>query len=222
MLVHILGDSHAPIIFRAACEIKKIPMTEDITRADLVIIAQDTPTNESGHRDQGPIVQHVYETLRQTTCPVILTSQVTPGFTRQFNCERLYCQAETLRMRDPMKRALEPEQIIVGMFDSMFMVGGVVEEFYLRFLPDGPIVCCSYEEAEFSKIAINVTLAHQVTLANALSERAKQYGCDWNRIRLILGYDKRMGAYTEPGDWKKSRHLLRDYVWFHETSLEDR
>jgi len=87
-MIHIIGGSHAPIIFRAAAQLKGIEVTDDINKAELVIISEDTPTDESGKRDTGPIVQHVYQTLRATEVPVILTSQVAPGFCRRFNNDR--------------------------------------------------------------------------------------------------------------------------------------
>ena len=217
MMLHIVGGSHAPIVFRCAAQMKGIALTDDIKEASIVLISEDTPTDEAGSRDEGPIIQHVYESLRATECPVILTSQVTPGFTRKFNTERLYHQAETLRIKDAMIRAMYPEQIILGVqksYDSY--IHPEVHAYYAHW--DAPVIRCSYEEAEFSKIAINVHLAHQVELANALLSRADLYGCDWKVIQRILKNDHRIGphAYTTPGDWRKSKHLLRDYVTFYE------
>jgi len=217
MKIHIVGDSHAPIIFRAALQWVGGDVVEQVAGADLVLISQDTPTDAVGNRNLSPIIQHVYETLRATDVPVILTSQVTPGFCRQFNTDRLYHQAETLRIVDAFSRAMQPEQLIIGKYKPYDAYVHQVVQDYLALwgaMPD--VVYCSYEDAEFAKIAINVTLAHQVTLANALSVRASAVGAKWDVIRRILANDSRIGpdAYTKPGDWRRSPHLLRDYHWF--------
>ena len=84
-----------------------------------------------------------------------------------------------------------------------------------------PVHWVSYETAEFSKIAINMTLAAQVDNANRLADAADQAGADWGRIRTILQHDKRIGphSYLTPGRWQDSKHLLRDYVTLKE--IED-
>ena len=72
--------------------------------------------------------------------------------------------------------------------------------------------------AEFAKIAINYFLAKQVDTTNELAERAALCGADWGRVARALRNDSRIGkfAYLTPGDWKKSIHLLRDYVTLNE------
>ena len=74
-------------------------------------------------------------------------------------------------------------------------------------------ISVTWEEAEFSKIAVNMTLASQVENTNRLAHAAKAVGADWRRVAQILSHDKRISpeSYLEPGDWKKSQHLLRDF-----------
>jgi UDPglucose 6-dehydrogenase len=120
--------------------------------------------------------------------------------------------AETLRVKDAEVRAYRPEQFIVGCKDPS---EDLPESFkrYLRAF-ECPVFKMTYEEAEFSKIAINMTLASQVENANRLSEVAKKLGCEWDNIKTVLEHDKRIGKYSylTPGDWRQSSHLLRDWV----------
>ena len=113
-MIHIVGDSHAPEIFRRAARYVGVPLCGLNDNPELVIISQDCPTNPDGTRDLSAINMLVYMTLRAFKGPVVLTSQVPPGYTRRFNTERLYHQAETLRIKDAFERAINPEQHIVG------------------------------------------------------------------------------------------------------------
>ena len=71
----------------------------------------------------------------------------------------------------------------------------------------------TWEEAEFSKIAVNMALAAQVDYANRMSKYAEHYGADWKVVCRSLRLDKRIGpeAYLTPGRWQDSKHLLRDF-----------
>ena len=210
MKLHIAGDTHAPEIFRRAARHVGVTLC-GITEAQLVIVAQDTPTDADGTRDVEHISYLTRGALAATTAPVVLTSQVEPGFTRRFDDVRLYHQAETLRIKDAYERALHPEQHIIGcMFPAAPLPLALVG--WLAHFP-APVHQMTYEEAEFSKIAINVTLAVQVENASQLAGKAATYGCDWGRIKTVLQHDRRIGphAYLEPGDWRESPHLLRDW-----------
>ena len=213
MKVCILGDSHAPEIFRQAAWIKGLFLTnpED---ADLIVIAQDAGIEKNGERNLRMVMKYIHE-AQLHSAPIILTSQVPPGFCRQLNDPRLYHQSETLRIKDALERAVFPEQIIIAAHD--FTLGWdrihlAVKTWCETFTQN--IVWCSYEDAEFSKMAINMTLASQVENTNRLSEAAKKVGANWKVIKRILGNDKRIGphSYLDPGDWQQSKHLLRDYI----------
>jgi len=215
-MIHIIGDSFAPEIFRQAARHVGIPLC-GVEEAQLVFICQDVETDADGTRHMERARYLVSKALMDSAALVVVTSQVEPGFTRKFNTPRLYCQAETLRIKDAFERAIFPEQHIIGCMNPDEPLPIPYWRWIERF--PAPMHKMTYEEAEFAKIAINVTLAHQVTLANALSAKASSYGCEWGRIANILRHDKRIGphAYLTPGDWRESPHLLRDYKTFYET-----
>src|SRR5207245_3683933 len=109
--------------------------------ADVIFISQDTPTNEEGERDLGPIRDLVHSVSCAGT--VVLTSQVPVGYTRSLN-RAIYYQAETLRIKDAFVRAIYPEQHIVGCADNKPLPSAYLD--YLEVF-GCPILTMTYEEA---------------------------------------------------------------------------
>ena len=122
-------------------------------------------------------------------------------------------------MNDAFWRAIYPEQYIVG----CEYPSEALPEAYLAYLETFkcPILTMSYEEAEFAKIAINMTLISQVENTNRLADYAERKGLDWNVIKRVLKNDKRIGPYSylTPGRWQDSKHLMRDWVSFNAESF---
>ena len=103
---------------------------------------------------------------------------------------------------------------IIGM-ENRFGSFPLAYQDYLRAF-DCPVLCMTFADAEFTKIAINMTLASQVDNTNRLWSAAAKCGADWGRVSNAMRLDSRIGKYSylTPGDWKKSPHLMRDYVTF--------
>lgn len=212
MNICFVGDSHAPKILAQAAMAKGFAITNHIAGADLVFVSQDTPVAHDGERNLMGIMRLVQEARSVTKQPIVLSSQVTPGFTRQF-ADPIYHMAETLRIKDAMERALNPEQIILGCRYPPSPLPKALAIYCEAFAC--PVLKMSYEEAEFSKIAINLFLAAQVDATNRLSKAAAKIGADWKTVSQTLKNDRRIGphAYLEPGRWQDSLHLLRDAYW---------
>ena len=115
-----------------------------------------------------------------------------------------------MRREDAIQRAMYPEMLIVGRQLSLPVSGCSYREYLEAF--DCPVIECSYEDAEFAKMAINLTLASQVENATRLAKAADHYKADWRVVQRILRHDSRIGkfSYLTPGDWRQSSHLLRD------------
>ena len=207
-MIYFEGSSHAAHHLREAAKAKGLPMADAPWRARLIFVSEDTPTDENGVRDV-EIIRRIVEDVKRYDIPIVLTSQVPPGFTRSLGIKAIWHQAETLRILDAEERAAHPEQIIVG-------GEATISPLYMSYLMawDCPILKMSWEDAEFSKIAINMFLAAQVDATNRLYDVAQKVGADWTRIAKVLANDKRIGkhAYLRPGIWRESKHLLRDYV----------
>lgn len=207
-MICFFGTTHAAQHLKAAAIIKGLEVTNDPYLAKLVFVSEDTPTNAEGVRDLDSITWLV-RYAAGFGHPLVLTSQVTPGFTRSLGIEKIWHQAETLRIKDAAERALNPEYIAVGGEALLPMAYAL----YLAAFKC-PILRMSWEEAEFSKIAINTFLAAQVETTNKLVAVAEKVGADWDKVKETLQHDKRIGpnAYLEPGRWQDSKHLLRDHV----------
>ena len=208
-MIRFLGTSFAAKHLEDAAKKRGLPVTDDLHKADLVFVSHDTPTDETGKRDLLPIRRWLHVAVERSSAPIVLTSQVPPGFTRSLGIERIWYQAETLRIKDAKERAMNPEQIIVG-------GPSPIPPAYAHYLAafNCPILRMSWESAEFAKIAINIFLAAQVDTTNRLAAAAKKVGASWQDIAGVLMLDKRIGkyAYLAPGRWQDSLHLLRDAV----------
>lgn len=206
--VCFVGDSFAPRILREAAKLKGLKVTDEPLDAELIFLSQDTPTAENGTRDLTAIERMVRANFVPSRVNV-LTSQVPPGFTRGLGLP-LYHQAETLRIKDALRRAISPEMHIIGCSNPKLELPWPYPE-YLRVF-DCPILRMTLEEAEFAKIAINYILARQVDTTNVLAKRGASWGCNWDVIKEVLKHDRRIGphSYLEPGRWQDSAHLLRD------------
>ena len=213
MKLCIIGSTFAPRIFREAWANMGFTITQKSSEADLVFISKDTSIDPSGKREQNSLRKLIADVYATIEVPLILTSQVEPGFTRSLNLP-IYHMAETLRIKDAMLRALHPDYICLGVPDGTLGLPHQIIQFSMPFTEKGVnLIRCSWEEAEFSKIAVNMTLASQVENTNRLASAAKAVGADWKRVAEIIAHDRRIGhySYLEPGNWKKSQHLLRDY-----------
>lgn len=210
-MIYFVGNSFAPTHLRAAAVKRGIPFAKSLRQAHLVFISQDTEVEaQYGQRILQPIRDLISDTREKTDGILVLSSQVPPGFTRALRME-IWHMAETLRIKDAAERAYAPEQIIIGCETTSETLPQVLLNYVQAF--DCPIHQVLWEEAEFAKIAINMRLARMVENTNELAEACKRIpGCKWEVIANILMHDKRIGhhSYLSPGDWRKSKHLLRD------------
>lgn len=207
-MIYFLGTSHAAIHLRDAAVKRGVAVANEMANAEVIFVSEDTPTSAAGKRDLTQ-VRNLIDIAASTGKPIVLTSQVEPGFTRSLGIQNIHHQAETLRIKDAEERAYSPEYIAVG-------GDAPLSPAYLQYLFSFgcPVLRMSWEDAEMSKIAVNMMLASQVEMVNQLSRAAEEVGADWKNIAHALALDKRIGphAYLTPGNWQDSKHLLRDYV----------
>ncbi len=206
-----LGTSYAARTLAEAARRRGLTIIHDPYKADLIFVSEDTQTDAAGHRDMSRVLE-LLQVAKGFEKPIVLTSQVEPGFCRKLNFPCLYHQAETLRIEDGIQRGMHPEMFVVGTPHQKWPLVGEYLEYLEAF--DCPTLQMTYEDAEFCKIAINAMLIAQVEATNMLSAKAEKVGADWGRISRALRHDSRIGkyAYLTPGRWQDSIHLLRDYV----------
>jgi UDPglucose 6-dehydrogenase len=186
----------------------------DLSQCDLVYIASDVPTDDSGASDLAGIrrlIEAVSGALARGAVLVVLC-QVPPGFTRALAVpgERLFYQVETLVFGQAVERAMHPERIILGCADPSAAVPAALEKFLSAFAC--PILPMRYESAELAKIAINCCLVSSVSVANTLAELCERLGAEWSEIVPALKLDRRIGqhAYLVPGLGIAGGNLERD------------
>jgi hypothetical protein len=141
--------------------------------------------------------------------PVVLVSQVPPGYTRPWSRQRahIYYQVDTIIMDRALERAMYPEQIIIGCNDPEMPVCDAYQSYLDLFAC--PIRRMRYEGAELCKLAINYNLAKQIETANELALVADAVGASYSEMVDALRGDHRIGnGYIIPGNI--NQHLKRD------------
>ena len=195
---------------------KRIKITKnikDLNKCDLIYLSKDVPTDYKGKSDLKPINKIIRNlNFLKNKSRLIILSQVKPGFTRKikWNKKRLFYQVETLVFGNALKRALNPERIIIGSNNINEKLDYKLKFFLKKF--KCPILNMNYESAELTKISINMFLVSSVTTTNLLSELAKKIGANWVDISKALRLDKRIGkhAYLSPGLGISGGNLERD------------
>ena len=186
----------------------------DLSKCDVVYIAQDVPTDDRGQSDIGPIgtfIKLAERALKPDTAVVIL-SQVPPGFTRSRlrPGQLLYYQVETLIFGRAVERALYPERFIIGCADPIQPLPDAYAQYLECF--NCPILPMRFESAELAKISINCCLVSSISTANTLAEICEKIGADWSEIAPALRLDRRIGQYSYivPGLGISGGNLERD------------
>ena len=99
---------------------KKISFTnkiKELNKCDFVFIAIDINTDDLGNSDLTELkyLFNIVNNSLKNSIPLILMSQVNPGFCQSININRdFYYQVETLIFGEAVKRATSPERIIIG------------------------------------------------------------------------------------------------------------
>ena len=171
---------------------------------------QLTKKNQGKYKVVLNLISLAKKNLGKNSVLVIMSQIPQALWERSISLENDFYQVETLIFGDSIKRASEPERIIIGTSDKKIKINkhylSVVKKFKC------PVIQTSYESAELTKIAINMYLSSSVTLTNKLAELSKKIGADWSQISTSLRLDKRIGkfAYLEPGLGLSGGNLERD------------
>jgi len=215
-----VSEPELDVLWRATSALRVC--TTDVSECltcDLVFISQDVPTDEYGRSDTSVVERlagQLFDALGESTIPVVIMSQLTPGMTRRIAEDRRHVayQVETLVFGKAVERARHPERIIVGMCDSSMKMDARHEAWLQAF--HAPIHVMNYESAELTKISINLFLASSVSTTNTLAELARVIGADWDDIAPALRADQRIGphAYLTPGLGLAGGNIERDLATF--------
>src|SRR5207302_9932148 len=138
------------------------------------------PTDAANASDVGPVlelVDAVAPYLRQGVTLAVM-SQLPTGFTRRLRARlsaarphlqySLYYWVETLVFGDAVRRALQPERLIIGSHAPEIPLPEPLAAGLTHF--GCPVLPMVYESAELTKTAINLYLVGSVTYSNTLSD----------------------------------------------------
>jgi UDPglucose 6-dehydrogenase len=185
-----------------------------IARCDVVYVAPDVPTDDSGGSDYTTL-DRLLSIAMQSAKPqatVVVLSQVAPGYTRMHQGDRrpLYYQVETLVFGRAVERATLPERFMVGTPNPSQPLPPPLRSYLEAF--GCPILPMRLESAELAKISINCCLVASITVANTLAEVCENVAADWSEIAPALKLDKRIGefSYLSPGLGIAGGNLERD------------
>jgi len=216
-LAELIAENRERLVFSANLE--------DLAAADLVYIASDVPTDETGASALEGIralIGQVWPALGARALLTILC-QVPPGFTRGLGLDdaRLFYQVETLIFGRAVERTTRPERFIVGCADPAHALPGTFQKVLDAF--GCPVLPMRYESAELAKISINCFLVAQVSTTNTLAEICEEIGADWSEIAPALRLDRRIGphAYLAPGLGIAGGNLERDLATVTELSTRN-
>lgn len=185
---------------------ERITFTNDVSavaECGLVVVCRDVPTNDEGVSDLRPInelVDCVAPHLRPGAVLVVM-SQVPPGFTRAMASRirwprpyapvEVYYWVETLIFGEAVRRASQPERLIIGCADPAAPLAPALAEATALFTC--PVLRMGYESAELAKAAINLYLVSSVTYSNLLADLCERAGANWSEITPALRLDARIG-----------------------------
>jgi len=190
----------------------------DLSACDLLFVVADVATDEEGRSNLDEVRQLVHVALQNSRpeIPVVIRSQVPPGFSRGLadSDRTVYYQVETLVFADAVGRASAPDRHIIGVADVDRPLSGAYLDWLELFR--APLHIMSFESAELAKISINLFLAASVSTTNSLAELCERVGANWEEIVPSLQADARIGphAYLRPGLGISGGNLERDLKSF--------
>ena len=178
----------------------------------LIWIAHDTPILENNSPDGEWLWEKTIAAIGGTSCPVLVSSQVPPGFMAQLKTKRpqnaLAYSPENIRAAHAYEDFRQQPRIVLGCDED----GQYIELFRAVLQHFTPYVfITNVASAEMIKHAINGFLAMSVAYANELGALCKTTGASMHDVTIGLRSDPRIGqkAYLAEGGPYGS-HLERE------------
>lgn len=171
---------------------------DDVNRARVIFICVPTPPKADGAVNLSAVDQ-AFSTLRGEKI-VVIKSTVPPGtsarYQKKFLRFKILFNPEFLTEKNAWNDFLRPDRQLVGWTEQSNKEADRV----LALLPTAPLVSPSRAlsmtstETEIVKYASNMFLARKVTFANAIYDIASFHGGNYDRIRLGIAADPRIGS----------------------------
>jgi len=192
----------------------------NVTDADWVMIAYDSPVNENDEVDITPITNAAQLIINHIglETPLIITSQVPVGTCNHLDLSlKLVSPAwkggvvytpENLRLGSAIERFKNPDMIVLGA-DSQLALDQALD-LYAPFTTEKPTM--GLRSAEMVKHALNTFLATSITFINEIANLSDRLGADAVAVGKALKLDQRIGkkALLSPGLGFSGGTLARD------------
>ncbi len=193
---------------------------EDVSGADIVWVAYDTPVDDEDRADVDFVIGHTRSLFPyiKPGALVIVSSQLPIGSVsaleqnyRQNLPDRsvsFACLPENLRLGKAISIFMNPDRVVAGVRCEEDR--DRIELFLKPFTSS--IVWMGVESAEMTKHALNAFLATSVAFTNELAAICERYGADASEVEKGLKSDARIGpgAYLKPGNPFAGGTLARD------------
>ncbi len=193
---------------------------EDISGAEVVWVAYDTPVDDDDRADVDSVINRVCSLFPHIgpDALIIVSSQLPIGSTRvlEENFRRnnpessasFACLPENLRLGKAVSVFTDPDRVVAGVRSEKDrkQIEALLKPF------TGNIVWMGVESAEMTKHAINAFLAASVAFANELAGICEKYGADAGEVEKGMKSEVRIGpgAYLKPGPPFAGGTLARD------------
>lgn len=211
MRFFVYGAGHLAETLARAARCRGLGLVDTPDRAEIVFVADDVLDHAQLEEVWTSFCLALEQRVSEDT-PIVVTSQVPPGWTRVAAANRpsIFYQVDTIIVRNAVERMVRPEQFIVGCEDPAVPLPLAYQEYLCAH--GGPVHLMGYESAELAKCAINYFLTAQIRTTNVLAKYADKVGANWDDVACALRGDARIGsaAYLRPGE--PNQHLLRDVV----------
>lgn len=197
-------------------------LTKSPNAADLIWLAYDTPI-VNGVAQPEIVAQWASQTLTEASPGqlVLVSSQLPVGSVRKMSDKythlKFFCSPENLRTGSAVENFKNPGRVIIGTPDYP---NEVIASLFTPFCKN--LFWTSIESAEFTKHAVNTTLAAQIALTNELGQVAIKHGASPAAVEYALRSDERFSAkgYYAYGKGGLGSHLARDVTYLLEMAPE--
>jgi UDPglucose 6-dehydrogenase len=173
-----------------------------LERADLIVIAIDTPPLYSGDADLSRVMRFIGEMgeaggeprhvlIMKSTVPVGTGERIRAELDAQGLTEVGYCSnPEFLKEGAAIADFMKPDRVVIGDFDTVH--GDQVAALYDAL--DTPIVRTTVPTAEMIKYASNAFLATKISFINEIANVCEEVGADVVTVAEGMGLDQRIGG----------------------------
>ena len=164
----------------------------DLHTCDAVFVCVPSPSTESGECDTS-ILNSVLYMLRDYKNVIISKTTAPPKFYEKMQTvyPNLVHIPEFLRADSAIQDYIKEINAIIG--GSVAAYRNEAERIIKLAQPITMVEHCSIGEAAFVKYTINTYLATKVVFMNEMSELATAHGYKWDKIRVYLAEDNRLG-----------------------------